>query len=56
MSSSKNLESLIWDKEKKTLQVLDQLLLPHQKVYLDVPDVQMAYDVIKSMQIRGRHE
>jgi len=37
------------------LKVLDQLLIPHEKVYIDVPDVEMAYTVIKTMQIRGRY-
>jgi len=35
------------------LKVLDQLLVPHEKVYIDVPDVDTAYSVIKTMQIRG---
>jgi hypothetical protein len=38
------------------LKVLDQLLVPHEKVYLDVPDVEMAYTVIKTMQIRGMYQ
>lgn len=38
------------------LEVLDQLLVPHEKVYIPVPDVETAYTVIKTMQIRGACE
>lgn len=51
-----NLQSLKYTNEggsSPQLQVLDQLLVPHEKVYIDVPDVEMAYTVIKTMQIRG---
>ena len=51
-----NLESMTYTNEggsSPQLKVLDQLLVPHEKVYLDVPDVEMAYTVIKAMQIRG---
>ena len=51
-----NLQSLKYTNEGGStpqLKVLDQLLIPHEKVYLDVPDVEMAYTVIKTMQIRG---
>lgn len=51
-----NLQSMIYTNEGGStpkLQVLDQLLIPHEKVYIDVPDVAMAYTVIKTMQIRG---
>jgi len=54
--SAGNLQSMIYTNEGGTtpkLQVLDQLLIPHEKVYIDVPDVAMAYTVIKTMQIRG---
>ena len=56
-SSSKTLQSLIFTKAAdgtpQTLQVLDQLRLPRETVYLDVTNVQQAFDVIKKMQIRG---
>ena len=55
-ASSTNLQSMKYTNEGGStpqLKVLDQLLLPHEKVYIDVPDVVMAYTVIKSMQIRG---
>ena len=54
--SAGNLQSMIYTNEGGTtpqLQVLDQLLIPHEKVYIDVPDVAIAYTVIKTMQIRG---
>ncbi|KAL3943405.1 MAG: hypothetical protein SGBAC_002530 [Bacillariaceae sp.] len=51
-----NLQSLTYTNEggsSPKLQVLDQLLIPHEKVYLDVPDVEKAWSVIREMQIRG---
>lgn len=51
-----NLQSLVYSNEggnNPKLQVLDQLLIPHEKVYLDVPDVEKAWSVIREMQIRG---
>ena len=61
MSSSSDkpaptLKSLIYKSGNGTarsLQVLDQLKLPHETVYIDIPHVQAAFDVIKKMQIRG---
>lgn len=53
-SSSSNLQSLIYSSDPvPKLQVLDQLLVPDQKVYLDVPDAETAWSVIHTMQIRG---
>ena len=55
-TSNTNLQSLIYtnvDGKTPTLKVLDQLLVPQSKVYIDVPDVETAYTVIKTMQIRG---
>ena len=52
-----NCQSLIYDgttdPTHPTLKVLDQLLIPHEKVYLPVPDAEMAWTVICTMQIRG---
>lgn len=39
--------------EKPKLAVLDQLLVPKEKVYIDIPDVEAAWTVIRKMQIRG---
>eukprot|EP00549_Striatella_unipunctata_P019424 CAMPEP_0118673726 /NCGR_PEP_ID=MMETSP0800-20121206/492_1 /TAXON_ID=210618 ORGANISM="Striatella unipunctata, Strain CCMP2910" /NCGR_SAMPLE_ID=MMETSP0800 /ASSEMBLY_ACC=CAM_ASM_000638 /LENGTH=368 /DNA_ID=CAMNT_0006568841 /DNA_START=27 /DNA_END=1133 /DNA_ORIENTATION=+ len=52
---SNNLQSLRYGKENGSskLSVLDQLLIPHQKEYIDVPDVEAAWSVIREMQIRG---
>jgi methylthioribose-1-phosphate isomerase len=54
--AANNLLSLKYSNEGgKTpkLAVLDQLLIPHEKVYIDVPDVEKAWSVIRTMQIRG---
>ena len=54
--NNNNLESMRYTNDggqNPRLKVLDQLLVPHEKVYIDVPDVKMAYTVIKTMQIRG---
>ena len=52
------LQSLKWYKNDKdaahpTLQVLDQLKLPHETTYIDIRNVAQAFSVIKKMQIRG---
>lgn len=36
-----------------SLQILNQLLLPHQSVYDEIRSVQDAYEAIKSMKVRG---
>jgi len=52
--TNNNLQSLQYSGgDKPTLAVLDQLLIPHEKKYLDIPDVEAAWRVIRSMQIRG---
>lgn len=52
--STTNLQSLIYSSDPvPKLQVLDQLLVPDEKVYLDVPDAETAWSVIHTMQIRG---
>ena len=35
------------------LEILDQLKLPHQEVYLDIKSPEEAWHAIKSMQVRG---
>jgi hypothetical protein len=54
-TAAMNLQSLKYANNNGApqLEVLDQLLLPQQKVYIPVPDVKTAYSVIKTMQIRG---
>ena len=47
------LEALRFSREKKSLEVLDQLKVPQEKVYIPVRSAQEAYDVVKSMQVRG---
>lgn len=39
--------------EPTSLQILDQLLLPHQTVYITVESCQDAFDAIKQMKVRG---
>ncbi len=52
--TSTNLQSLLYTSTPVPhLQVLDQLLVPDEKVYLDVPDAETAWSVIHTMQIRG---
>lgn len=54
MPSNSDLQSLKFSgTDKPTLSVLDQLLIPQEKVYIDIPDVEAAWGVIRSMQIRG---
>jgi hypothetical protein len=48
------LQSVRYSGDARTLQVLDQLKLPHETVYIDVPHVDAAFSVIRSMQIRGK--
>ncbi|KAL7566038.1 hypothetical protein ACA910_011052 [Epithemia clementina (nom. ined.)] len=50
-----SLQSLIYDDsgERPSLQVLDQLLVPDEKKYIDIPNVQAAWKVIRDMNIRG---
>jgi methylthioribose-1-phosphate isomerase len=49
MNEMSTLESIVYD--GVSLRIIDQLLLPHVTVYLDVNTVQDAYDVIKKMQV-----
>jgi methylthioribose-1-phosphate isomerase len=53
-----NLRSLIYEivDGKPTLQVLDQLLLPKEKKYISVPNIQTTWSVIQKMQIRGKNK
>jgi S-methyl-5-thioribose-1-phosphate isomerase len=56
MTDDKTLQSVIYTPASRggpALKVLDQLLLPQEKVYIDVPDFQSAWSVIHKMQIRG---
>jgi 5-methylthioribose kinase len=61
--SHSSLQSLIYtapgeDDDAATppsLKVLDQLLLPQEKKYINVPNAQAAWTVIRNMQIRGMY-
>lgn len=48
---SQRLDSLKFD--GRSLQVLDQLLLPHEFKYIPIENVSDAFTVIRSMQVRG---
>jgi methylthioribose-1-phosphate isomerase len=53
--SPDTLKSLIYHGgDKPSLQVLDQLKIPQEKVYLPVANVQEAWAVIREMKIRGK--
>lgn len=59
-NGAKPLQSLIFNKNgssdnnnKPTLKVLDQLLLPGEKKYIDVATIQDAWTVIRDMNVRG---
>ena len=54
--SAANLQSIIYSNEggnEPKLSVLDQLLVPHEKTYIPIVDVEGAWSVIRLMQIRG---
>ncbi|KAL8773121.1 MAG: hypothetical protein Q9209_001797 [Squamulea sp. 1 TL-2023] len=38
---------------RRKLEILDQLRLPHEEVYIDIKDTEDAWNAIKSMQVRG---
>ena len=40
-------------KSSARLEILDQLLLPHQSTYIDVANCEDGYDAIKQMKVRG---
>lgn len=55
-ASINNLQSLIYSNvggSNPKLSVLDQLLVPDEKTYILIPDLEAAWGVIRSMQIRG---
>ncbi|XP_059095068.1 methylthioribose-1-phosphate isomerase-like isoform X2 [Tigriopus californicus] len=54
MPSSKNtLEAIRYDRSNGVLEVLDQLLLPLDHVYISVHNVDQAWTVIRNMNVRG---
>lgn len=59
MSADNTLRSLIYTVDNDTtpptatLSVLDQLLLPHKTTYIPITNVEDAWTVIRTMQIRG---
>lgn len=54
MSSEENtLQAIRYDKERKKLEILDQLLIPHYTKYIPIHGIEDAFRAIKSMQVRG---
>lgn len=56
--NTSNLQSIIYSNEggnAPKLSVLDQLLVPHEKKYIPIVDVEGAWSVIRLMQIRGQY-
>ncbi|XP_065563578.1 methylthioribose-1-phosphate isomerase-like isoform X1 [Artemia franciscana] len=53
MENVTNLQSISYNQEKKFLQILDQLELPHKTKYLDIKDTKDAWTAVKTMQVRG---
>lgn len=51
--AGKTLQAIKFDRQKVTLQILDQLLLPYNSQYLAVTSIDAGYEVIRSMQVRG---
>jgi methylthioribose-1-phosphate isomerase len=49
----KMLDAIKYDHEKKTLSILNQLLLPHETVFEEILSTKDAWDAIKSMKVRG---
>lgn len=47
------LQAIKYDAEKKTLDILDQLSLPHISQYVPIKNVDDGFDAIKTMTVRG---
>ncbi|KAI1280626.1 Methylthioribose-1-phosphate isomerase [Halotydeus destructor] len=47
------LKAIDYDDKSKSLKILDQVLLPHKREYLDVKGTEDAWNVIHSMKVRG---
>lgn len=53
MTKEKTLQAIKFDKETKTLEILDQLLIPYATKYISIKSVEDAFQAIASMQVRG---
>ncbi|KAI8869248.1 nagb/rpia/CoA transferase-like protein, partial [Ramicandelaber brevisporus] len=53
MTAERTLQAIRYDRAARTLEILDQLLLPHETVYVPVRTVQDGHSVIVTMQVRG---
>lgn len=47
------MKAIVFNKEKVTLDILDQLLLPYSTTYIHIESIEDAYSAIKLMQVRG---
>lgn len=52
-SEAKTLQAIKFDRETKTLDILDQLLIPYATEYISIKSIEDAYQAIKLMQVRG---
>lgn len=52
-SEAKTLQAIKFDRETKTLDILDQLLIPYATEYIPIKSIEDAYQAIKLMQVRG---
>lgn len=53
MSTNMDVSSFYFDSKTRKLTVLNQLLLPKSVTYVEVPDSETGYSVIKRMMVRG---
>ncbi|KAK6454634.1 Methylthioribose-1-phosphate isomerase [Scheffersomyces xylosifermentans] len=51
--TEKTLQAIKFDKNAKTLDILDQLLLPYSTHYISIKTIEDAFQAIKLMQVRG---
>lgn len=47
------LKAIDYVSDPPSLKILDQLVLPHNMIYIQIPDCVSAHDAIKSMKVRG---
>lgn len=52
-SEAKTLQAIKFDRDNKTLDILDQLLIPYATEYISIKSIEDAYQAIKLMQVRG---
>lgn len=50
---SQTLEAIKYNFQDRSLEILDQLKLPHISEYVSIPDTEAGYNAIKTMTVRG---